>query len=77
MEIEASQAVKKKLLMEQKEEDYMDSIEEKFKEKSGIKQTKERSRLLELTSLICSNIRENLNQEEGILCLGFLEHIIN
>jgi hypothetical protein len=30
----------------------------------------------ELIALICAYVRENMNQEEGILCLAFLEHVI-
>lgn len=32
--------------------------------------------MFELTGLICGYIKDNMNQEEGILCLAFLEHII-
>ena len=63
--------------MDVREEDYIDSIEEKLSEKNETQVNKEKARLQELTSLICSNIKDNINQEEGVYCLAFLEHIIN
>ncbi|CDW90832.1 sec7 domain containing protein [Stylonychia lemnae] len=75
-EIDAVVSIRKKILMEDKEGDYMEQIEEKFDDKTGQQRVKEKTRIQELITLVCACIRENLNQEEGILCLAFLEHLI-
>ena len=69
--------VRKKVLNEGlPETDYQEFIEEKFDDKIGAQWAKEKQRLHELISVICSQIRENLNQEDGTLCLAFLDHLI-
>lgn len=51
--------------------------EEKFEESMIEKWAKEKSRLEQLISVLCSQIRDNLNQEDGTLCLAFVHHILN
>jgi hypothetical protein len=75
LELDYIESLRTKILLEDKEEDYAESIEEKFDEKTGKQWDRQQSRLHELITLICSCIRDNLNQEEGIYCLGFLHHI--
>eukprot|EP00347_Sterkiella_histriomuscorum_P023819 403333278 len=76
LEIDAIKVIRRKILMEDKEGDYMEYIEETFDEKTGQQLVKQKSRLQELITMICQCVRETLNQEEGILCLAFLSHLI-
>ena len=76
-ELKSLSDVRKKVLNEGlPETDYQEFIEEKFDDKIGAQWAKEKQRLHELISVICSQIRENLNQEDGTLCLAFLDHLI-
>lgn len=77
-ELKSLSDVRKKVLNEGlvPETDYQEFIEEKFEDKIGAQWAKEKQRLHELLSVICQQIRENLNQEDGTLCLAFLDHLV-
>jgi hypothetical protein len=60
--------------------DHINPIEERDEspKKSDEEQSFEfkQSRIHELINLLSTQIRENINQEEGAICLAFLDHLI-
>lgn len=80
-EIQAWSEIKARVLSEENQPqiggDYDESLDERLAERLGEKWSLQKSRLPELISLLCAQARDNYNQEEGTLCLAFLDHIIH
>ena len=77
-EMKALEEISKKLLITV--EDHSNPLEERDespkKTQEEISFEFKQSRVHELINLLSSQIRDNLNQEEGALCLAFLDHLI-
>lgn len=61
MEAKAWADIKKSLVVELREGDYQQELEEKYEDKMLEQWAKQKQRLQELISLLCTQIRDNMN----------------